>query len=234
MSARASSATPTSSLTKPGNFDAGVEYYLPNNGALSAGVFYKDVKNFIVDTNLEDAGEYNGIAYDEATIPINGDTAKIWGVELSYTQALRFLPSPLDGFLVNANYTCTDATGTVPTDGDITDLRKITLPAAAKHTFNAALGYEKGPVSLRLAGTYRSKYLDELGDTAEEDRIIDNHFQLDLSAKFDVTKQVQVFYEWVNINNAKYYAYNNVGARQNLLQFEQYKWTMKFGARVKF
>ena len=216
------------------NFDAGVEYYLPNNGALSAGVFYKDVKNFIVDTNLEDAGEYQGIAYDEATIPINGDKAKIWGLELSYQQALRFLPSPLDGFLVSANYTYTDATGDVPTDGDITDLRKITLPAAAKHTFNAALGYEKGPVSLRLAGTYRSKYLDELGDTAEEDRIIDNHFQLDLSAKYDVTKQVQVFYEWVNINNAKYYAYNNVGARQNLLQFEQYKWTMKFGARVKF
>ncbi|SBV34310.1 TonB-dependent receptor [uncultured Sphingopyxis sp.] len=216
------------------NFDAGVEYYLPNNGALSAGVFYKDIKNFIVDTNLEDAGEYNGIAFDEATIPINGDSAKVWGLELSYTQALRFLPAPLDGFLVNANYTYTDATGKVPTDGDITDLRKINLPAASKHTFNAALGYEKGPVSLRLAGTYRSKYLDELGDTAAEDRIIDNHFQLDLSAKVDVTEKVQVFYEWVNINNAKYYAYNNVGARQNLLQFEQYKWTMKFGARVKF
>ncbi|MBE1528688.1 TonB-dependent receptor [Sphingopyxis sp. OAS728] len=216
------------------NFDAGVEYYLPNNGALSAGVFYKDVKNFIVDTNLEDAGEYQDIAYDEATIPINGDKAKIWGLELSYQQALRFLPSPLDGFLVSANYTYTDATGDVPTDGDITDLREIALPSASKHTFNAALGYEKGPVSLRLAGTYRSKYLDELGDTAEEDRIVDNHFQLDLSAKYDVTKQVQVFYEWVNINNAKYYAYNNVGARQNLLQFEQYKWTMKFGARVKF
>lgn len=216
------------------NFDAGVEYYLPNNGALSAGVFYKDIKNFIVDTNLEDAGEYNGIAFDEATIPINGDSAKVWGLELSYTQALRFLPAPLDGFLVNANYTYTDATGKVPTDGDITDLREIRLPAASKHTFNAALGYEKGPVSLRLAGTYRSKYLDELGDTAAEDRIIDNHFQLDLSAKVDVTEKVQVFYEWVNINNAKYYAYNNVGARQNLLQFEQYKWTMKFGARVKF
>ena len=216
------------------NFDAGVEYYLPNNGALSAGVFYKDIKNFIVDTNVEDAGEYNGIAFDEATIPINGDSAKIWGLELSYTQALRFLPAPFDGLLVNANYTYTDATGDVPIDGDITDLRKINLPSASKHTFNTALGYEKGPVSLRLAGTYRSKYLDELGDTADEDRIVDNHFQLDLSAKYQVTEQVQVFYEWVNINNAKYYAYNNVGARQNLLQFEQYKWTMKFGARVKF
>jgi TonB-dependent receptor len=216
------------------NFDAGIEYYLPNNGAVSAGIFYKDVKNFIVDTVLDEPGTYNGIAYDEATIPINGESAKIWGVELSYTQALRFLPSPFDGLLVNANYTYTDATGDVPTDGDVADLREIRLPSASKHTFNAALGYEKGPVSLRLAGTYRSKYLDELGDVAAEDRMVDNHFQLDLSAKYQVTEQVQVFYEWVNINNAKYFAYNNVGARQNLLQFEEYKWTMKFGARVKF
>jgi TonB-dependent receptor len=216
------------------NFDAGVEYYLPGNGALSAGFFYKDVKNFIVDTNLDEPGTYNGIAYDEATIPINGDKAKVWGIELSYAQALKFLPSPLDGFILQANYTYTDATGKVPNDGDPTDLRKITLPSSSKHTFNVALGYEKGPVSLRLAGTYRSKYLDELGDVAAEDRIIDNHFQLDLSAKYDITKRFQVFYEWVNINNAKYFAYNTVGARQNLLQFEQYKWTMKFGARAKF
>ncbi|WP_257547559.1 TonB-dependent receptor [Sphingopyxis sp. DBS4] len=216
------------------NFDAGVEYYLPAGGALSAGVFYKDIKDFIVDAKYQNPGTWQGIAYDEATIPMNGDSAKVWGLELSYQQALRFLPAPLDGLLVQANYTYTDATGKVPVDGDITDLRKIDLPAASKHTFNVALGYEKGPVSLRLAGTYRSKYLDELGDDAPEDRMIDNHFQLDLSAKYDVTKRFQVFYEWVNINNAKYFAYNNVGARRNLLQFEQYRWTMKFGARMKF
>ena len=122
----------------------------------------------------------------------------------------------------------------MPTDGDVTDLREINLPSSSKHTFNVALGYEKGPVSLRLAGTYRSKYLDELGDTAGEDRIVDNHFQLDLAARLNVTRRVQVFYEWVNINNARYFAYNRVGAGRNLLQFEQYGWTMKFGARVKF
>ncbi|MHA6765753.1 TonB-dependent receptor [Sphingobium ummariense] len=216
------------------NFDAGIEYYLPGNGALSAGLFYKSVKNFIVDVNLDEPGEYRGIAYDEATIPVNGDTAKIWGLELSYAQPLRFLPAPLDGLLVQTNYTYTDATGKVPNDGDASDLRKIDLPAASKHTFNVALGYEKGPVSLRVAGTYRSKYLDELGDVAAEDRIVDNHFQLDLSAKYDATKNIQVFYEWVNINNAKYFAYNTVGDRRNLLQFEEYSWTMKFGARVKF
>ena len=216
------------------NFDASLEYYMSNNGALTAAFFYKDVKNFIVDVNYEDPGSYNGIPYDQATIPQNGKSAKVWGLELSYAQAFTFLPAPFDGLITQANYTYTDATGKVPTDGDILDLRKISLPSTSKHTFNLSLGYEKGPISLRVAGTYRSKYLDELGDSAAEDRIVDNHFQVDLSAKYNVTKRVQVYYEWVNINNAKYYAYNTLGSRRNLLQFEEYDWTMKFGARVSF
>ena len=217
------------------NFDASAEYYLSSNGAITAAVFYKDVKNFIVDTYRED-GTYRGIAYDEATVPINGDNAEIFGLEIGYSQAFTMLPAPLDGLLLQANYTYTytDATGMVPTDGDPTDLRQINLPATSKHTGNVSLGYDKGPVSLRLSGTYRDKYLDELGDTAEEDRIVDNHFQLDLSAKLRVTQNVQLFYEWVNINNAKYFAYNNYGDRRNLLQYEEYNWTMKFGAKVNF
>jgi hypothetical protein len=27
---------------------------------------------------------------------------------------------------------------------------------------------------------------------------------------------------------------NNLGGRQNLLQYEEYNWTMKFGAKVNF
>ncbi|MCB2072572.1 MAG: TonB-dependent receptor [Novosphingobium sp.] len=216
------------------NADLSLEYYLSGNGAISAAFFYKDIKNFIVDTNVDGPGTYNGIAYDEATIPINGESAEVWGVELSFAQAFTMLPSPFDGLIVQANYTYTDATGMVPNDGDPNDLRKITLPSTSKHTANITLGYEKGPISLRLAGTYRDKYLDELGDEADFDRYVDDHFQLDLSAKYRINKQVQLFYEWVNINDAKYFAYNNFGGRQNIYQYERYNWTMKFGARVSF
>ena len=120
------------------------------------------------------------------------------------------------------------------TDGDIADPRKITLPATSKHTANLSLGYDKGPVDIRLSGTYRDKYLDELAGTAEYDRFVDDHFQLDLSAKFRVTDGIQIFYEWVNINNAKYFAYNTLGNQRNLFQYEEYNWTMKGGVRVTF
>lgn len=220
------------------NFDASLEYYLSSNGAITAGVFYKDVKNFVVDTVVEDCDPapctYNGIAFDQAVIPINGASGEIYGFEVGYSQAFTMLPAPFDGLLVQANYTYTDAKGLIPNDGDPSDLRQITLPSSAKNTFNMVLGYEKGPVSLRLSGTYRDKYLDEAGAEAQDDRIVDGHFQLDLSAKVDVTKNIQLFYEWVNINNAKYYAYNTVGDRRNLLQYEEYNWTMKAGAKVTF
>ena len=72
------------------------------------------------------------------------------------------------------------------------------------------------------------------GDEAALDRYVDNHFQLDLSAKYKLTKNIKLFYEWVNINNAKYYAYNNFGGQRNPYQFEEYSWTMKGGVRVTF
>jgi len=215
------------------NFDASAEFYMSSNGAITAAAFYKSVDNFIVDTLVQD-GTYRGIVFDEATIPINGESATIYGVELGFSQAWTMLPGALDGLVTQLNYTFTDATGDVPTDGDVTTLREITLPSSSRHTFNAVLGYDKGPLSLRLAGTYRDKYLDELGSEAELDRYVDNHFQLDLTAKLRVTDRVQLFYEWVNINNAKYFAYNNYADRRNLLQYEEYNWTMKAGARVSF
>ena len=189
------------------NFDASAEYYFSSNGALTANVFYKDIKNFIVDSYDDNGGTLFGIDYDEAVIPINGPSAEVFGVELGFAQAFTFLPDPLDGVLVNFNYTYTDATGKVPSDGDITKLRDISLPSSSRHTFNAVLGYEKGPIDFRLAGTYRDRYLDELGADASADRYVDDHFQLDASIKFKLSKNVRLFAEWININNAKFVAY---------------------------
>src|SRR3546814_10321277 len=80
------------------NFDAGVEYYLPNNGALSAGLFYKDVKNFIVDTNREDPDEYLGIAYDEATVRSEEHTFELQSLmRISYAVFCLKKRTPTDG-----------------------------------------------------------------------------------------------------------------------------------------
>ncbi|SCW80831.1 TonB-dependent receptor [Sphingobium faniae] len=215
------------------NIDLSAEYYFGRNAALSAGFFWKDVKNYAVSQVIDDY-DYNGMILDEATLPINGDSAKIKGIEVSYSQVFDFLPAPFDGLLAQVNYTYTDAKGTVLTDGDIADPRRIALPSSSKNTLNVVLGYEKGPLSLRAAGTYRDKYLDEVGDAPEEDRYVDDHFQIDLSAKYRITPGVRIFADWVNITDAPYFAYQNFGGGRRLLQYEDYSWTIKFGVSANF
>ncbi|MCA1199879.1 TonB-dependent receptor [Sphingomonas sp. R647] len=216
------------------NIDASAEWYFGKNAALTAGVFWKSIDDFIVTVRDTDPGTAYGVDYEEAVTFQNGESAKVKGIELSFSQQFSSLPAPFDGLLFNANYTFTDATGTVFIDGNPNDPRIITLPSASKHTFNVVLGYEKGPISLRVAGTYRDKYLDELADTAEEDRIVDNHFQLDLSAKYRVTKGVRLFAEWINVTDAPYFAYQNFGGAKRILQYEKYSWTAKFGVSANF
>ncbi|QSR16805.1 TonB-dependent receptor [Novosphingobium sp. KA1] len=217
------------------NFDAGFEYYFANNGAFSVGGFYKSIKDYTYSLNSKESGTYNGIAYEEITIPMNGDTAEIAGVEVSFSQAFTMLPSPFDGLLTQLNYTYTYARGTVFSDDDgVQVARRISLPNASKNTFNAVLGYEKGPISLRAAGTFRDKYLDEVGDSFDTDRTVNQHFQLDLSAKYKLTDNIRLFADWVNVNNAKYFAYQNLAGAKRVLQYEEYGSTVKFGARVTF
>lgn len=208
------------------NFDATLEYYFAPEAVLQGGVFYKKITDYIVEAEFEN-GTFNGIAYDEAVIPINGEEATVFGIELSYGQALTFLPGPFDGLLINLNYTYTDAEGEVLG-------RTIPLPTSSEHTLNAVLGYEKGPLSLRVAGAYRSGYLDELGGDADSDRYVDSHFQVDLSGKYRLTENVQLFGEVVNLNDATYTAYQRGPGRDRLLQYEEYSWTAKFGVRLNF
>lgn len=222
------------------NLDATAEYYMSSNGAITAGIFYKDIDNYIAGVVLDTPGVFQGVAYEEAETFINGESAQVFGIELGFYQQLDMLPAPFDGLLVQANYTYTDATGDI-VDGDIgavTDtptFREISLPASSEHTFNAVLGYEKDGLSLRLAGTYRDGYLDEInGDGPEFDRFVADHFQLDFSARYQVTDMIQVYYEWVNINDAEFFAFNNLGGRRNIYQFEEYSWTMKGGVRLTF
>lgn len=208
------------------NFDLSAEWYFAKEAVLSGGVFYKTVKDFIVDAEYEDF-VFNGATYAQVTRPINGDEATIKGFEFNYQQALTTLPGLLSGTILGFNYTYTDAEGEV-------EGRKISLPASSKNTFNAMVGYEKGPISVRLSATYRDVYLDELGSEAEKDRYVKDHLQFDLSTKYRINKSVQVFADFVNMGDEPYVAYQRGPKGDRLLQYEEYSWTGKFGVKATF
>jgi TonB-dependent receptor len=214
------------------NVDASVEWYFADASVLSGGVFYKDIENFIFNTNFDADtppfnGVYNGIAFTEAVIPQNGESAEVLGFEVNYQQVMSFLPAPFNGLLLGLNYTYTDA------EGD-TGERVIPLPAAAENTFNAMLGYESDRISLRLTAAYRDSYLDELGGDPDEDRYVEDHLQIDLTANFDVTDSIKIYSQFINLNDEPYVAYQNGPSRQRLLQYEEYSWTGRIGVQVTF
>jgi TonB-dependent receptor len=207
------------------NFDAAAEYYFASNALAEVTVFHKEVSDFIFSSRIDDYS-FNGVVIDEATVPLNGDTAKITGVELNLQASLSFLPSPFDGLLVGGNYTYVD------TRADI-DGRRLTLPGASKHIWNASIGYEKGPFQIRASGTYRGKYLDEVATGGVGDVYVDHRILFDAGAKLRVAPGVQITADVINIGNEpfdRYYTGTDAGTR--LTQHEQYGFTSKFGVKV--
>lgn len=214
------------------NYDLSAEWYFGRNAVLQAGPFYKQIDDFIVTTYASDT-EYNGLPVSELSSSANGDKARVFGVELNYQQAFDFLPAPFDGLLVGVNYTYVDSEGTFNTEDG---RRKITPPGTSRNVYNAMLGYEKYGFSLRLAATHRSEYLDEVSADATEDRWVLSHLQYDVTARYRITPQLQVFAEAINLGDEPFRAvYRGTSAGgDRLSQFEEYSWTAKAGLRFSF
>ncbi|MEC5161233.1 MULTISPECIES: TonB-dependent receptor [unclassified Janthinobacterium] len=219
---------------KARNLDLGIERVLGADGAVSAYLFRKDIKNFTYTTNLAGTGQWQG--YTSATSYANGETASVKGIELSYTQPLRMLPAPLNNLLLGANGSLTGAQARigrhdVAAGGTLT--RDIRLPGQSKRVMNLMLGYEQGPLSARVALNYKSPYLLELGADIlkpDQDRIVYAQKQVDFSLAYHINKGLQLVFEAANLNNEKYYVYQ--GSKQYNAQYEQYGRTYKIGLKA--
>jgi TonB-dependent receptor len=219
---------------KSTNLDLGIERVLGDDGSVSAYVFHKDIKNFTYTTNLAGSGQWAD--YTSAITYANGDQATVKGIELSYTQPLRMLPSPFNRLIVGANGSLTRSDANVArydTEAGRMRSRGIHLPGQSDRVLNLMLGYEQGPLSTRIAVNYKSPYLLEMGDDildASQDRIVDAQKQVDFSLSYQLSKQVQLNLEAANLNNEKYYVY--LGGKAYNAQYEQYGRTYKLSLKV--
>lgn len=209
------------------NLDAGVEWYLGNNGLLSAGVFYKDIEDYIAEEVL--SGEFFGLTFDEFETFTNLSDAELTGIELSYQQALNMLPAPFDGIVLGANVTFIDSEATYQD-------RTIDLPKVSDTLANVVLGYDKGPVDVRLSIAHRSEFLDEINGGFDEgiDRFVDERTQVDLTGRFAITDNVRLYAELKNLTDEEFLAFATVEGQKVLLQYEEYGYTANFGVKVSY
>lgn len=213
------------------NWDASVEYYSPGLGLFSAAVFYKDIENFIYAQTIPDGfdADGDGTGETELTNFFNGPSGSILGLELSAQRQLDFLPGPLGGLGVYASLTFTDGEAEVLGEEEGDDNRTLPFLKQSDLIGQFALTYEYNRFSARLAGTYRSEYLDEVGGDFDEDRYQDEHFQLDFTTSVFLTENLSLFADWNNITNEPLRAY--WGETRRLGQFEEYGWSAAIGLR---
>jgi TonB-dependent receptor len=205
------------------NFDLLGERYFESVGVLSAGLFYKSLSDYIYVFNTEE--EFQGDEFDVLQ-PRNGEEASVFGFELALQRQLDFLPSPLDGLGLYANYTFTDSEASFPgREGE-----KATLPGQSRHVGNVALSYEKGGFQGRAALNFHGKYIDEVGETEAEDRYYDDHVQLDISASQSIGKKARIYLELLNLTDEPLRYYRGVPDRPD--QEEYYRWWVLFGIKL--
>ncbi|PKM04862.1 MAG: TonB-dependent receptor [Gammaproteobacteria bacterium HGW-Gammaproteobacteria-6] len=212
------------------NFDLGIEHYMGRAGAVSAFVFYKDIDNFIYAADIAGTGDYVG--FDEAFTSVNGDKAKVYGLELAYSHKFNWLPGPWNGLLLSANSTFTRSRANIEQfDQDLGAMRgrNISLPGQSDLTGNLTLGWENDKLSLRLSSNYKSDYLDEVGDVLDKryDYQVDDQLFVDFSASYFLTEDLQLFFEAQNLTDESYYVYT--GSRRFNAQYEEYGPTYKVG-----
>lgn len=213
------------------NLDLGAEYYLPGQGLLSVGLFYKHIDNPIyAQTSVVTNGTFGNVLYPIANVtrPVNVDSEIVKGVEVNAQVRFTFLPAPFDGLGIAANFTH------VSGHGKGLDDRSGNFPLfyQSKNSGTAQLFYEKYGFALRVAYSYRSKYLDGLGATAAEDQYTDNNGQLDIHASYEILPQVTVFADATNLTDAPWRRF--IGTRNQLIERERYDYSLRGGIQLHF
>lgn len=131
--------------------DLAYEDFFAKGSLLSAGVFFKQITDYIALATVK--GTYNGQdAYFTEQVNRTGGHAQ--GFELVYQQAFSKLPGLLSGLGVMANYTYTNS--------NIKDMASNGSPIPTnglmKHNMGATLWYEHAGFEARLSANHHSQY----------------------------------------------------------------------------
>jgi TonB-dependent receptor len=226
------------------NYDLMSEYYFKSLGLISAGVFYKQINNFIYtfrdefytqskhSTDFPDLPNPIGAGENWTLIQArNGESVSVYGFEVALHRQLDFLPGKfLKGFGIYANYTFTQskAKGIFNVDGDMRE--GLMLPGTAPHMFNASLSWENKKLSARLSLNYAAAYLDELGGKDFDDRYYDKQTFVDFNVSYKINNRLRIFLEANNLTNQPLRYYQGVSSRT--MQMEYYQ--SRFNLGVKY
>ncbi len=245
-------------------YDLSLELYPSKSNMITAAVFYKNVASFLRSTSVcldrpdlieqvDDSvisqtcrldGSTDTITSDTdrdllgitVTTETNGHSGTVKGLEFSVQQAFDFLPGPLAGLGMIANWTYAESE----------DPDGIPLEGISHNTLNLIGYYEDRKFSTRLAYNYRDKYLATSYDSKvryiglhpdwDDDPTLGNGYshgaqQLDLSMAYKVYKDWSFTLDVVNLTKEAVKLYSVKGQLYDIASTDR---RFQFGFRGKF
>ena len=225
-----SGGNPTLKPLRADQLDASLEYYFSRTGSLYAAGFYRKVKGFVFTNG--NTQSIDGIQY-VIQQPTNGKDGTIKGLEIGGQTFFDFLPAPLDGFGIQANYTYVDSATPAIIQSQLTP-----LPGLSKHSYNISALYEKGGLSARVAYNYRSKYLGGLyglaipgGSPILLPVYTEGYGWLDASINYDLTPNITFTLEGSNLFQRREFTYYDTFTRPNARSIDDRQ--IMAGVRIK-
>jgi TonB-dependent receptor len=189
------------------NFDVTVEYYLRPAGVVSAGVFQKELRNFIFNLTgaIVPPGADNGFNGDYAgytlTTKANGGYAKIRGLELNFSQQFTFLPGWLAGFGAFANYTKLEAEGNYNTGNPIAVQPNSEVAGFNPQLANLGVSFIRNKVSLRFQFSHRARYLFAYNATQSAKTYARQRNTIDIKTGYQLSRHFDVYLNVDNVLN---------------------------------
>ena len=181
------------------NVDFIVEWYSPQMaGFMSAGLFYKDIKNVMEPVVFHPADrEFNGYEVDQVEQIQNVGTGQVFGFELAYQRQFDFIGLPEWGLLAN----WTHQLDTYLEPYDYPDRPRRTLPTQADEVFNLALSYENADIGFsgRISYQHISEIYRERDEGAYLEEWYDPRNSLDLTLRKDLFMGVRLFVNGKNL-----------------------------------
>jgi iron complex outermembrane recepter protein len=217
------------------NLDLGAEWYYARNSYASVDFFLKEVSNFIVGGTTHQT--INGVidpttgnpAIFAVTTNINGPSAEVRGVELALQHT--FWDTGF-GLQANATFVSTNKPYN-PYDLSTSGFAVTGLANSA----NLQAFWEKYGFHIHVMVNHRNEYLDHFGQAQNnsqfgtEPTFVNATTQVDMSASYDITKHLSVYFTGTNLNDSVYSTHGRFS--DQLLDVVDYGATFVLGVRGK-
>lgn len=183
--------------------DLSLEWYFANAGSVTAAAFGRKFDGYVQPSFI--IQQFGGLNY-RISRPDNTGSGELKGVELAYQQFYDFLPGILGGLGFQANVTYVDG------ETEVNGVDR-TITGVSDWSYNLIGLYEKERWSGRLAYNWRSKFVDTYefatSNNIDYDINVAPTAQMDGSVSFDLTDNLTLSFEVVNILDTEFKDYFN-------------------------